>query len=332
MRLSWTRIWVKVQPGPLFCSRPSDPGLGKQNMYLNLGIKRPSNIMELAGILLCSFFTHHAVIPIVRTRSMGERSPTASPADVSPVDDLSSPLLDSVDVEEVEDTHPLISKRYNQSVKQHPELRAAPSLSAVSDDTDIEAGAKKWKRISVPFFIKRALMLSYLLGACMYVIPGYLGQYSMQYHNGYQEDQTKVMNFLNAFESTHKFPMSARFAVGMQLFTCIPLILYIMRTQVFGLLFDTDYPNMYVVVAFNTVVLTVTSLCSVNNVGLGNIMRYTGASVGLLLMFLLPITIHLLVLNREGSLTNRSLAAHSVLFAAGFFIFITQFFPLDELR
>ena len=87
---------------------------------------------------------------------------------------------------------------------------------------------------------------------------------------------------------------SARFALLCQLVTVMPVILFIIRTTVFGFIMDTEYPGFFLVFGLNLLITTVTTLISIFYPMVGDVLRFTGAGCGFVYIFFLPVCVHLL--------------------------------------
>lgn len=120
-------------------------------------------------------------------------------------------------------------------------------------------------------------------------------------------------DFLNYYSSTSIGAIISRFALLLQLFTVFPLIVYIMRIQFFGLLHASSSssasssdspinvasstpstPSWKQVLALNLVICIAVTVVSIWYPHIGDILRFTGASCGLIYVFLLPIAVHLI--------------------------------------
>lgn len=121
--------------------------------------------------------------------------------------------------------------------------------------------------------------------------------------------------------------------------------------QVSGLLYDDPYPGKLQVLLLNLTIIILGLLMGIFNVGVGTVFRYLGGCCGFLLVFLMPVTVHLKVradrrllnparrralmpcagdeqdLRDRGNLSRHALAFHGVLLAGAILVLIGQFLP-----
>jgi len=176
----------------------------------------------------------------------------------------------------------------------------------------------------------RCLFVAYILAAITYGLPGLLGQYSLDFirlrlsKHGYRDGA----NFLSAFETDQPYAFSARVAMGLQLVTVLPLLLYIARRQMLGVAFHGTQTPFWIIVMLNAALLLLGFGCIIGNVGIGSIMRYASATGGFLLLFLFPVSVHLRDGWINGSGSKRSTWGHVFLVALGLALSVGQFLPL----
>ena len=121
------------------------------------------------------------------------------------------------------------------------------------------------------------------------------------------------------------YAFTARCSLLLQLSTVYPLILLIIRTQFFGLVFQNAYPSRKAIVLLNSIIMTLTTLFAVYYPNIGDILRFTGAFGGLIMIFILPIAIHMKRSKVRNRLTARSILFHSTLLCIGAALLILQF-------
>jgi len=121
------------------------------------------------------------------------------------------------------------------------------------------------------------------------------------------------------------FAFSARISLLLQLCTVYPLVLLIIRTQVFGLLFRTTWPNIWYILLLNAVVMSITTCFAIYYPNVGDILRFTGAIGGFVLIFLVPIGIHLRMQKIKRTLGFKSWLLHGVLVVIGMVMLVLQF-------
>ncbi|OQR83241.1 hypothetical protein ACHHYP_14930 [Achlya hypogyna] len=176
-------------------------------------------------------------------------------------------------------------------------------------------------RDSNPRHHRRQVSIAYALVGLSYTAVGALGYVGFP-HNHVQQ------NFLDAFPIGDVFAFSARASLLMQLATVYPLVLLIVRTQLFGLLFQTPWPGAWRVMGLNAAVMTLSTMFAVYYPNVGDVLRFTGAIGGFVLIFCVPIGIHLVSLRAKRQLTKRSLVAHCTMVWIGLVLLILQFVPI----
>eukprot|EP00898_Chlorokybus_atmophyticus_P005489 jgi/Chlat1/5941/Chrsp4S06416 len=177
---------------------------------------------------------------------------------------------------------------------------------------------------------RRNLAAAYILSCVCYISVGVVGNYAEQWVAKREAPGGEVtaMNFLAVFGYTDALASSARLAVTCQLVTVYPLLLYILRTQLFSLSHGTGiHPGSLPVFLLNTTIVAGASLCAAFQVGLGSVLRYAGALCGLILIYLLPVAVHLQAQRAAGKASVVSIAGHVGLLGAGVALLASQFWP-----
>lgn len=121
------------------------------------------------------------------------------------------------------------------------------------------------------------------------------------------------------------FVFSARLSLLLQLLTVYPLILYIIRIQFFGLVFQSTWPGWKYTIGLNLCIMSITTSFAVFYPHVGDVLRFTGAIGGMILIFLVPIGIHMTVLQQKDQLSWTSMIAHLILITIGALFLIIQF-------
>jgi sodium-coupled neutral amino acid transporter 9 len=106
-----------------------------------------------------------------------------------------------------------------------------------------------------------------------------------------------------------------------------PLLLLIIRTQLFGLLLKTTYPGFWKVAALNAAIMAITFTFAALDLQISVVLRFTGAIGGLALVFGVPVAIDLIVRRREGRDKPWAYALHGFIMAVGTLFFLLQFVP-----
>ena len=174
----------------------------------------------------------------------------------------------------------------------------------------------------------RNLLVAYVLALMSYLAPALAGNFSAAYvavrrgPNG----SSRAANFLRVFPPSDYYTLSAHVAVTVQFLTMVPLLLYILRTQVFGLL--PQFPAKYhgaASFAVNFAAIALGSFCAAHpDIDIGMILSKCGAVFGLIFAYAAPVLVH--VFGRRGNrhpLWNH--IAHGTILAVGVAIALAQF-------
>jgi hypothetical protein len=138
-------------------------------------------------------------------------------------------------------------------------------------------------------------------------------------------------NFLAMFPSDLSGPadvyaFTARSALLCQLFTVFPLLLLIIRTQVFSLLYGKEWPSSLRVYAINGAVCLVSLAFAATDQSLGDIMRFVGAIGGFAIVFAIPAAMDVAWHSRPGrSRSAARLALDALVVAIGLSFLVMQF-------
>ena len=118
----------------------------------------------------------------------------------------------------------------------------------------------------------------------------------------------------------------ARIMLLFQMITVFPLIMYILRIQFFYLFSrneEVGYGKIYLV---NTAVMTIGILFAILMPSIGNIIRFSGALCGAVVVFVLPPMAYLASKRKEGQLTVLNVSIHVIIICVGIINFGAQFF------
>jgi len=133
-------------------------------------------------------------------------------------------------------------------------------------------------------------------------------------------------NFLNNFHVNNPLIVAARLMLLFQLFTVFPLVMFILRAQVFMLFSrheSVGYRKIYLV---NGATMTIAILFAILMPSIGNIIRYSGALCGAVVLFILPSLVFLASAKKDGKLTVLNVSVHLVIICLGIANFGAQFF------
>ncbi|CAL6337763.1 unnamed protein product [Bathycoccus prasinos] len=151
----------------------------------------------------------------------------------------------------------------------------------------------------------RNLVFAYILAAGTYMCVGIVGNFSSTYVAS-EAKREKIglqgpsENFLNAFPTEPNkalFAFTAHVAAALQMFTICPLLLFILRTSVYGLFFGCRAESKTTlggIAVINAVCLFIGTLCAADkNIDVGGVVSVCGAVFGFVYVFLLPSMIRL---------------------------------------
>uniref|UniRef100_A0A671TPK1 Neutral amino acid transporter 9 n=1 Tax=Sparus aurata TaxID=8175 RepID=A0A671TPK1_SPAAU len=118
-------------------------------------------------------------------------------------------------------------------------------------------------------------------------------------------------NFLDNFPSSDVMVFVARTFLLFQMITVYPLLGYLVRVQMMGQIFGSHYPSFFHVLSLNILIVGAGVLMAKFYPNIGSIIRFSGATCGLALVFVFPALVHMISLKRQGMLRWPSLSAES---------------------
>ncbi|CAJ1070955.1 sodium-coupled neutral amino acid transporter 9 [Xyrichtys novacula] len=133
-------------------------------------------------------------------------------------------------------------------------------------------------------------------------------------------------NFLDNFPSNDVMVFVARSFLLFQMITVYPLLGYLVRVQMMGQLFGNHYPSFFHVLALNILIVGSGVLMAKFYPNIGSIIRFSGATCGLALVFVFPALVHMISQKRQGTLRWPSAVFHSFLMVLGVANLVAQFF------
>ena len=152
-----------------------------------------------------------------------------------------------------------------------------------------------------------------------------------------------IANFGSSLDTpADAYTFSARLSLLLQLFTVFPILLLIIRGQVFKLFVGTDWPGAPRVAALNAAVMAVTTAFAALDLQIGVVLRYVGAVGGLVIVFAVPVGMEAVALLEEQGaverggrvgcaqlrqLRPRDAAKLGAVMAVGAAFFVLQFVP-----
>ncbi|XP_030291702.1 neutral amino acid transporter 9 isoform X2 [Sparus aurata] len=133
-------------------------------------------------------------------------------------------------------------------------------------------------------------------------------------------------NFLDNFPSSDVMVFVARTFLLFQMITVYPLLGYLVRVQMMGQIFGSHYPSFFHVLSLNILIVGAGVLMAKFYPNIGSIIRFSGATCGLALVFVFPALVHMISLKRQGMLRWPSALFHSFLIVLGMANLLAQFF------
>lgn len=170
----------------------------------------------------------------------------------------------------------------------------------------------------------RDLSLAYLLVGLTYLYVGVL--IFAAFPSPPLSKECLEPNFLDNFPSSDIWVFVARTFLLFQMTTVYPLLGYLVRVQLMSQLFGDHYPSFLHVFILNVIVVASGVLMARFYPNIGSIIRYSGATCGLALVFVFPSLIHMMALKRSGELRWPSACFHSFLILLGVANVLGQFF------
>ncbi|XP_075885357.1 neutral amino acid transporter 9 [Nelusetta ayraudi] len=133
-------------------------------------------------------------------------------------------------------------------------------------------------------------------------------------------------NFLDNFPTSDVMVFVARTFLLFQMVTVYPLLGYLVRVQLMGQIFGNYYPSFFHVLTLNVLIVGSGVLVAKFYPNIGSIIRFSGATCGLALVFVFPALVHMISLRRRGLLRWPSVLFHSALILLGVANLVAQFF------
>ena len=135
-----------------------------------------------------------------------------------------------------------------------------------------------------------------------------------------------LQNFLNNFHVSNPLIVTARILLLFQLLTVFPLIMFILRSQIFMLISKNDNVGYCQIYMLNAALITICVLFAIFMPSIGNIIRYTGALCGAIVVFVLPSFVYMASAKKAGQLRPSTVCIHLSIILIGMVNFAAQFF------
>ena len=138
-----------------------------------------------------------------------------------------------------------------------------------------------------------------------------------------------LQNFLNNFRAFDTWALTARIFLFFQMVTVFPLLIYILRVQLYFAIFKKN-PNFISTVLCNAVIISVCVIFAMKLPHIGTIIRFTGAVCGFVYLFFLPVCLYLRWQQHLGTLTTKSIILHGILICWSFSNLVLQFVVSED--
>lgn len=136
----------------------------------------------------------------------------------------------------------------------------------------------------------RDMFIGYFLVFLSYTIVGIVGYIGF---SGSKFNKDIESNSLLMFGPTELLPIIVRLASFFQMFTVFPILFHILREMVSSLIYKTPELSVKAGLFFNLVFIVVTTFIGIFVPKVGSILGKAGAISGLMMMYILPIIVHL---------------------------------------
>lgn len=105
------------------------------------------------------------------------------------------------------------------------------------------------------------------------------------------------------------------------------MLVYIIRTQTLGYLYDDTHPGLPKVLTTSTCIFAITYTIAALNVNVAAVTRFSGAICGFVLIFVVPIGVDMLIRRRDGTWNWPWRILHIAMLTLGSTVFVLQFIP-----
>lgn len=136
----------------------------------------------------------------------------------------------------------------------------------------------------------RDLGCGYFATGFCYFLIGLLGYFGFS-GNGFPQGAI-AQNALDMFQPTNPFAFVIRIVLCVQMTTVYPMVAYLVRVQVFGFLYGTDFPSRRHLIVYSLIITSLTTLITITFPNVGNIVAFFGAICGLYFIYLVPVILY----------------------------------------
>lgn len=184
------------------------------------------------------------------------------------------------------------------------------------------------------------VIVAYCIAASLYASVGVLGYFGFADAHSKSDCQAPLgsstslcllkSNFLAMFaqdlsNKAAAYTLSARAALLLQLFTVFPLLLLIIRTQVFSLVYGTEWPSASKVYLINLLVCAITFTFAAQDLSVSEVMRFVGAGGGFVIVFAVPAAMDYIWHKREEKLSTIRIGLDILVVLVGLSFLVMQF-------
>ncbi|CAJ0584812.1 unnamed protein product, partial [Mesorhabditis spiculigera] len=134
----------------------------------------------------------------------------------------------------------------------------------------------------------RDLSIGFFLACFCYVSIGFMFYAAFPVQRSCISD-----NFLNNFGSGDVLSSTARLFLLFQMITVLPLLMFLVRSQISYYVYGKTWPSFTVVLVLNVTIITIAVLVAMFYPHVGSLLRYVGAVSGLVYVFALPCLVYL---------------------------------------
>ena len=136
----------------------------------------------------------------------------------------------------------------------------------------------------------RDLGYGYFATGFCYFLIGLLGYFGFS-GNGFPQGAI-AQNALDMFQPTNPFAFVIRIVLCVQMTTVYPMVSYLVRVQLFGFFYGTDFPGRKHLIVYSLVVTSLTTLVTITFPNVGSIVAFFGAICGLYFVYLTPVIMY----------------------------------------